>query len=161
MTIKRRDNHSTEFGLWTRGQPEIDSAKTVNGGNGFTATDIDFEEKRKQSQPTYSQNEVFKLLDKALAPNSNYLGFWCIVFTNTTPDDGAYYIYRITDEKQPPVKYNFPKSRLAMLAFLKMEWNNEEEWAETAQNFGYGPTKATQRRQVGLGSKIAEGDRHW
>ena len=36
MTQKRRDDHSTEFGLWLREQDDLDSKK------GYIATNIDY-----------------------------------------------------------------------------------------------------------------------
>ena len=95
MTQKRRDNHSTEFGIWLRNQKELDSSL------GFTATNIDYvwrnyktgewmliEEKRYRGVPKFYQIEIFKMLDNILKINNKYKGFHVIVFENTSPDDG-------------------------------------------------------------------------
>lgn len=98
MTRKRNDSHSTEFGLWLREQNEIDSSK------GFVTTNIDYlwfnyknkkwmliEEKRFNSEPTFSQNQMFKIIKKACESDSNFLGFHVLKFSYTNPDDGEIY----------------------------------------------------------------------
>jgi len=95
MTQQRRDNNSTEFGIWLRNQKELDSSL------GFTATNIDYvwrnyktgewmliEEKRYKGEPKFYQTEIFKMLDNILKINNKYKGFHVIVFENTSPDDG-------------------------------------------------------------------------
>ena len=99
MTRKRIDSHSTEFGLWLREQKEIDSSL------GFVATNIDYiwhnyrtghwmliEEKRHNSQLTYSQLGVFKIIDAACRQDLNYGGLHIIRFEQTSPDDGRIYL---------------------------------------------------------------------
>jgi hypothetical protein len=99
MTSKRRDNHSTEFGLWLREQKEIDSQL------GFTATNIDYvwrnyktgewmliEEKRYQTECKGWQQQIFKILDKAAKNDPLYHGFFLIQFECTNPDDGKIWI---------------------------------------------------------------------
>jgi len=99
MTQQRRDDHSTEFGLWLRVQPEIDS------GKGFVATNIDYlwrnyknnkwmliEEKRHGRKPKFPQTAMFELIDCACKSDNNYCGFHYIVFENTSPDDGKIYL---------------------------------------------------------------------
>ncbi|HPW86825.1 MAG TPA: hypothetical protein PLU78_06495 [Chitinophagales bacterium] len=95
MTAQRRDNHSTEFGLWLRKQSEIDSSL------GFLATNIDYlwrnyktnewmfiEEKRFNSQPKYWQQQSFQLVDKVSQNDPFYRGFHYLIFEHTTPEDG-------------------------------------------------------------------------
>ena len=95
MTRPRYDNHSTEFGLWLRGQKRIDSKL------GFVATNLDYiwtnyktgfwmmlEEKRYKSSLTFSQRQQFQILDKAARSDPRYKGFHKIVFEHTSPDDG-------------------------------------------------------------------------
>lgn len=95
MTQQRRDNHSTEFGIWLRNQPEIDSNK------GFVATNIDYvwrnyktgewmliEEKRYGGLPKTYQEQLFKLLDWCCKHHPKYKGFKILQFENTSPDDG-------------------------------------------------------------------------
>ena len=95
MTQQRRDNHSTEFGVWLRKQREIDS------GDGYTTTNVDYvwrdykrdlwmliEEKRYGYMPKPTQISIFKLLDSGAKNIANYRGFHLLVFIETNPDDG-------------------------------------------------------------------------
>lgn len=95
MTRKRNDSHSTEFGLWLREQPELDSVSKH-----FTATNLDYiwqnyrtgewmliEEKRYMSPVGYSQRKLFKLLHKAVR-DPKYRGIHLIQFEKTSPEDG-------------------------------------------------------------------------
>ncbi len=95
MTTQRRDDHSTEFGLWLRNQNEIDS------GLGFIATNIDYmwrnyktgqwmfiEEKRYGKAPKYPQTAMFEVADNAARNDPNYKGFHYLIFEKTSPDDG-------------------------------------------------------------------------
>lgn len=99
MTQQRRDNNSTEFGIWLRQQPDIDSK------NGYVASNIDFlwmnylskkwlliEEKRFGKFPTRYQVEMYKLLDQVRNIDNNYRGFHVLVFEKTNPDDGGIYL---------------------------------------------------------------------
>ncbi len=95
MTQQRRDEHSTEFGLWLRKQPEIDS------GLGYIATNIDYiwenykngkwmiiEEKRYGFEPKFYQKKILKLLDENCRNDKNFYGVHVLVFEKTSPDDG-------------------------------------------------------------------------
>jgi hypothetical protein len=95
MTQKRRDSHSTEFGLWLREQTELDSKL------GYVATNIDYiwynyknklwmliEEKRYGGLPRLYQKQLFKTLHRACRSDPNYRGIHLLVFENTSPDDG-------------------------------------------------------------------------
>jgi hypothetical protein len=95
MTQQRRDEHSTEFGLWLRKQPEIDS------GLGYIATNIDYiwenykngkwmiiEEKRYGFEPKFYQKKILKLLDENCRNDKNFYGAHVLVFEKTSPDDG-------------------------------------------------------------------------
>ena len=99
MTKQRKDEHGTEFSIWVRKQPEIDSKL------GYVATDLDYvwhnyktgewmliEEKRHDSSPTYSQRCILKLLHNACKHAPKYRGLHLIVFENTSPDDGRIYL---------------------------------------------------------------------
>jgi hypothetical protein len=101
MTLKRHDNHSTEFGLWLREQPEIDS------GQGFVATNLDYvwrnyknnawmiiEEKRYCSEPKRWQRDLFSLIDRCCKIDRNYRGFHLLQFEYTSPDDGRIWLDR-------------------------------------------------------------------
>lgn len=98
MTRPRYDNHSTEFGLWLRTVPELDS------GSGFIATNLDYvwtnyntghwmliEEKRFMGAMKLWQKSVFKALHQAAKSDPKYCGFAFIQFENTSPDDGKTY----------------------------------------------------------------------
>ena len=99
MTRQRNDEHSTEFGLWLRRQPEIDSKL------GFVTTNIDYlwnnyktkqwlliEEKRHRCKPAFSQRQIFSILNKVAKHDKNYCGFYLVVFENTSPIDGLIWI---------------------------------------------------------------------
>ena len=99
MTAKRKDNHSTEFGLWLREQSEIDS------GLGYLATNLDFiwrnyktgywlmiEEKRYRAVMKRWQKDIFRMLHEAAKNDKNYKGFYLIQFEKTSPEDGAIWI---------------------------------------------------------------------
>jgi hypothetical protein len=99
MTSKRRDNHSTEFGLWLREQKDIDSKK------GFIASNLDYiwrnyktgnwmliEEKRRRVDMKPWQRKIFETLHNAAKSDKNYRGFYFIQFENTSPDDGRMWI---------------------------------------------------------------------
>lgn len=98
MTQKRRDEHSTEFGLWLREQRQLDS------GLGYVATNIDYvwenyktgawmiiEEKRYRSQPKFYQKRIFERLDRYCKQDKVFHGVHVLVFENTSPDDGKIY----------------------------------------------------------------------
>ncbi len=95
MTQKRRDDHSTEFGLWLREQSEIDS------NLGFIATNIDYvwqnyktdkwmiiEEKRYGRQPKFYQKKILDLLRWCGEYHPKFYGVHILIFENTNPDDG-------------------------------------------------------------------------
>lgn len=99
MTQQRRDNHSTEFGIWLRQQPEIDSAA------GYTTTNVDYcwmnyltgewmycEEKRYGRVPAWTQTKLFETIDRACRSDDHYRGFHLLVFQNTSPDDGGIWL---------------------------------------------------------------------
>ena len=99
MTRKRNDSHSTEFGLWLREHPEIDSHL------GFVATNIDFmwqnyktgdwmliEEKRHGSHITFPQRKMFEVIHAACTNDPRYKGIHLLVFENTSPDDGKIFL---------------------------------------------------------------------
>ena len=101
MTIKRSDSHSTEFGLWLRDQPEIDSKL------GYLATNIDYvwrnwrtgewmfiEEKRYKSPIKTWQKKTFFAVHRAIR-DLKYKGFWCLFFENTNPEDGKMWLGRL------------------------------------------------------------------
>lgn len=99
MTQKRRDNTSTEFGLWLREQQEIDS------GLGYVTTNIDYvwrnykknlfmliEEKRYGYLPKFYQMLTYKAIDIPLRVIPAYKGFHVLVFEKTNPDDGGIWL---------------------------------------------------------------------
>ena len=99
MTQQRRDNNSTEFGIWTRNQKDIES------NLGFSTTNIDYlwmnyksnywmliEEKRHGKMPKFYQVEAYMLVDKASKTDEKYKGFHVLVFEKTSPDDGGIYL---------------------------------------------------------------------
>lgn len=122
MTRRRYDNCSTEFGLWLRDQPEIDSSL------GFVATNIDYvwlnyetrkwmliEEKRYARRMTHAQRGAFKTVDGIAKSDENYMGFHFLMFERTSPEDG----WTILDD-------NFLIDRQDLIEFLRFE--KPEEW---------------------------------
>jgi hypothetical protein len=106
MTRLRDDEHSTEFGLWLRGQepypprPELDSRIKH-----FITTNIDYlwknyktnkwmliEEKRYMAKVEFPQSTLFKYIDSVCKKDNNYCGFHVIQFENTNPEDGKIYL---------------------------------------------------------------------
>jgi len=123
MTRQRNDNHSTEFGLWLRGQEKLDSKKC-----GYVTTNIDYlwrnynnkkwmliEEKRHNYKCIFPQTELFDLLDKSIK-NQYYKGFFIIVFEKTNPDDGKMYLGKGSEGKQIEI------TKEQLFKFLKFEW---------------------------------------
>ena len=99
MTQQRRDENSTQFGIWLRKQNPIDSSR------GFVATNLDFiwenhktgqfmflEEKRNNGTLEFYQKRNFKRLHEDSKGNKNYCGFHCIKFENTCPEDGRMWL---------------------------------------------------------------------
>ena len=95
MTRQRFDTHSTEFGLWLRKQPEIDSEL------GYVTSNIDYfwlnhktgkfmllEEKRFMAILTFTQSKIFQILHNTFKSNLDYCGFHLIQFEKTGPEDG-------------------------------------------------------------------------
>ena len=101
MTKKRYDKHSTEFGLWLREQPEIDSKL------GFLATNVDYmwsnyktgdwmliEEKRYNATLKDWQRKMFIVIDSICRLDKKYRGFHLITFEKTNPNDGKIFLGR-------------------------------------------------------------------
>ncbi len=99
MTRKRNDNHGTEFSLWLRERPEIDSSL------GYIATNIDYmwrnyktgqwmliEEKRHGAKVRPWQQHMFDILTWCGQQHPRFCGFHVIVFENTGPEDGAIFL---------------------------------------------------------------------
>ena len=118
MTQKRRDKHSTEFGLWLREQKELDSK------NGYVATNIDYiwrnykteqwmiiEEKRYNQKPKFYQQKIFEILNWCSKHHKSYEGFHVIVFENTSPDDGKIYLDGELIDKQNLIEFLQFKTR--------------------------------------------------
>ena len=106
MTRQRNDSHSTEFGLWLRLQSEIDSQL------GYVTTNIDYlwrnyktgdwmliEEKRHGGQMSYSQSQMFAVIDRACSDEPHYHGFHLLVFENTSPEDGKMWLDKLEIDK--------------------------------------------------------------
>lgn len=94
QTQRRRDKHSTEFGLWLRDQKEINSYL------GYNTSNVDFmwmnermqqwlfiEEKRSLAKLPPAQRRIFEKLDQSIS-GSGYLGLHILIFERTNPDDG-------------------------------------------------------------------------
>ena len=114
MTKKRNDDHSTEFGLWLREQPVIDSKL------GYVTTNIDYlwenyktgewmliEEKRYMAEPSYSQKKQFIKLYQCLKglKNRKYRGFHFLQFEKTNPDDGKIYLNKKEITKEQLIEF--------------------------------------------------------
>jgi len=103
MTRQRYDEHSTEFGLWTRDQPELASENTP--GMGFITSNLDFiwhnyltgdwmllEEKRHRGYIKRWQQALFDLVDRCCRGDPHYHGFHKLVFEKTNPEDGQMWL---------------------------------------------------------------------
>lgn len=112
MTRKRIDEHSTEFGLWLRYQPEIDSSI------GYIATNIDYmwrnyktgqwmliEEKRHNAQVKPWQRQMFDILNWCGKKHPRFYGFHTIVFENTGPEDGKIFLDGKLVSKEQLIKF--------------------------------------------------------
>ena len=97
MTLWRKDEHSSPFGLWLRKQHELDSSL------GFIATDIDYiwknyitnewmliEEKRYGKLPTKPQLNLLRQINYYLVASKLYRGCYIIVFEKNTEEGGKY-----------------------------------------------------------------------
>lgn len=128
MTVKRRDSHSTEFGLWLREQPEIDSKlgfRTYNIDYAWAIINTDsthkvthlmlVEEKRYRAKTRPHQRLVFKWLDDRLKDDADYYGFHTLVFEKTNPDDGQMWLN------------NNLISRKELISFLRFERDKNKE----------------------------------
>jgi hypothetical protein len=117
MTQKRRDNHSTEFGIWLREQKEIDSSL------GYVTTNIDYvwknyktgewmiiEEKRFNGSVKFYQQKIYDCLDSVSKNDPKYRGFYVITFEKTSPEDGEIKINGLAVDK--PALINFLQFRL-------------------------------------------------
>lgn len=112
MTKPRFDSHSTEFGLWLREQPEIDSSL------GYITTNLDYvwfdfrtkqvmiiEEKRYGSDTSRSQRQVFELLNAAMKTYEGYRGIHLLRFENTSPEDGQMRLNGKSIDKETLIKF--------------------------------------------------------
>ena len=99
MTKKRFDNHGTEFSLWLREQPKVDSSI------GYTATNIDYvwrnyktgdwmiiEEKCFMAKPERWQKEIFEIVNQCCKHDPKFRGFHLIQFKNTSPEYGEIFL---------------------------------------------------------------------
>lgn len=99
MTQQRRDNNSTEFGIWLRQQ------KALSSSLGYVGTNLDYiwenrllgrwmliEEKRNRAQPLFYQVRNFERIDRLCRRDPAYAGLYYVVFENTCPDDGRVWI---------------------------------------------------------------------
>jgi len=137
MTRRRRDNHSTEFGLWLREQREIDSSL------GYMATNLDYiwfcsrtgewlmiEEKRHGSRPRRFQMGLFRRLDQLAQHDPFYRGFYIVTFERKSPEDGRIWIN------------GRPASRSDLIALLQFD----EKAIRRFRTSWCGPAKAPRPR---------------
>ena len=143
MTQKRRDNASTEFGLWLRYQNEIDSKL------GFVTSNIDYvwrnyktkeymliEEKRFGWFPRFYQIKTYGLIDEPHRGKNNYRGFHILIFEMTNPEDGRVWLDgKIISRDQliqwlcfkaPPDWYTtyLPKTQITKIKFTEVDNGN-------------------------------------
>jgi hypothetical protein len=99
MTKDRTYSGGTEFSMWLREQPELDSSK------GYITTDVDYvwvnantdefmliEEKRYGWFVKGTQQKVFRILNAACKHDKNYRGYHLLTFENTNPQDGGIHL---------------------------------------------------------------------
>jgi len=98
MTQERRSGRDTEFGVWLRAHPELDSKL------GFVATNIDYvwenyktgewmiiEEKRNMKKPQFYQERIFDKIAKCCNCHKKFCGFHVLTFERSNPEDGRIY----------------------------------------------------------------------
>ncbi len=130
MTRQCNDGVGTEFSHWLRKQPEIGSEY------GFVANNIDYawgnyktgkwmliEEKRHGRGLTYSQNQMFKKMHRAIN-DKNYCGFYLVVFEKTNIDDGGCEIKRLCagDKGELDFCRSIAVDRAGLIQFLMFDW---------------------------------------
>ena len=173
MTQKRRDKHSTEYGLWTREQPELDSKY------GFVATNIDWlwrnyktglwmlkEEKRYSYLPKLYQYQCYSLIDECAIIDPNYRGLHTIVFENTSPEDGRICLDGREISNKDLVEFLSFKKELswytssvpARLFGRKVNWNSPGE-AWLAGEKGLPPPALARHRRVMIAAERMAIDR--
>lgn len=135
---------STDYGLWTRSQPEIDS------NIGFRSTNLDYiwfvdpngnfmmiEEKShsKFGDKTLRkfQHDIFKRVDTLLKASDKYRGCHVLQFSNTTPDNGSMLI----DGQLV--------SRATLLKFLKFELPMESGYYTSCFDKTFGGNEVIRR----------------
>lgn len=135
MTKRRWDQHSTEFGLWLRDQPDIDSSL------GFVATNVDFiwrnyhdhrwlmlEEKRHGSSCPRSQLESFRILHQCALSDPHYHGFHLLTFEKTSPEDGSMKLNFKTATLQDLIKllsFKIPASECRKNCLFERLWDTQ------------------------------------
>lgn len=98
MTQERRSGRDTEFGVWLRAHPELDSKL------GFVATNVDYiwenyktgewmiiEEKRNMKRPKFYQERIFNRLAECCKHDKKFCGFHILIFERSNPEDGRIY----------------------------------------------------------------------
>lgn len=131
---------STEFSNWLREQKALPSKGEAKC---FVANNVDYmwqeykesrrwiflEEKRHGSWLKRSQPMAFARIHQAIA-DDKYMGFWVIVFENTSPDDGAITVHSTHIVKGALCsKRAFSLTKDKLLAFLRFEkyWHIPDE----------------------------------
>jgi hypothetical protein len=107
MTRQRLDGHSTEFGLWLRGQlpDQKTDVRCIDSVLGFVTTNLDYvwhnyktrpwmaiEEKRYQADVSFSQDSIFRLVNEAFKSDVQYHGLHILRFEKTNPEDGRMWL---------------------------------------------------------------------
>ena len=133
LTTQRIDKHSTEYGLWTRGQLPGQKTKVsvLDSSVGFVASNIDFvwrnyktnewmliEEKRYGCQPKPFQYVIYKILDSFSKEDIFYKGFHLLIFEKTNPEDGKMTL------NHEPISPN------QLVKFLQFKWFSAKDCLE-------------------------------
>jgi len=132
MTMWRRDEHSSPFGLWLRRQSKIDSQL------GFITTDIDYiwynyktnewmliEEKRYNTFPSRPQLTCLNQINRYLEASKLYRGCYIVVFENDSPDNGLINVGKLnTNDAFPETSTKYKTmTKDTFLSFLRFEYS--------------------------------------
>ena len=163
-TRKRIDSHSTEFGLWLREQPELDS---IN----FDCQNLDYvwfayrdgwlitiEEKRHGSKPTIAQSDTHNIVQQMLTLASkisntidykfqtmrgkrviSYLGHYLVQFEKTNPEDSEW--IKINDKEYTKKELIFLLSYGKLISFRDLQAEDLLDFVDkiNALGFNLGP----------------------
>ena len=139
VTAQRRDNNSTEFGLWLRNKaPDNETVLRIDDPLdsylGYRVTNIDYvwlneesgnwmiiEEKRNRGYVKPWQKNIFRKIHKACNGMKGYKGFHLLVFEKTNPEDGKIWLDRKEISKDDLIGFLKFEKQVKEIAQVKLE----------------------------------------